>query len=132
MNSTLMLSSWGMRLGKKLMKGRMAVPEVKKQRWNIVRGDQVQVIKGPQSGQKGKVLAILKEKSRVIVDGVNMVSSPERDYSKLISHRASFPVSVPAISNGKWTEHLAGKSPCPVHYTTLASCSLTRLQGRGA
>jgi hypothetical protein len=127
-----MLSSWGMRLGKKLMKGRMAVPEVKKQRWNIVRGDQVQVIKGPQSGQKGIVVSILMDMSGVFVVVVNMVSSPERDYSKLISHRASFPVSVPAISNGKWTEHLAGKSPCPVHYTTLASCSLTRLQGRGA
>lgn len=55
------------------MKHRMTAPEPQHQRWNIVRGDQVQVIDGPQNGQKGKVLAIIKEKCRIIVDGVNMV-----------------------------------------------------------
>lgn len=45
------------------------------QRWNIVRGDNVQVIQGPQSGQKGKVLTVIRDKCRVIVEGVNMVST---------------------------------------------------------
>ena len=41
-------------------------------RWNIVRGDSVKVIQGPQAGQQGKVLQVLRKKERVLIDGVNM------------------------------------------------------------
>ncbi|KAJ1418196.1 39S ribosomal protein L24 putative [Ochromonadaceae sp. CCMP2298] len=43
-------------------------------RWNIVRGDEVQVIEGPHVGQKGKIVAVLRDTCRVIIDGVNMRS----------------------------------------------------------
>jgi transcription antitermination factor NusG len=76
MNSTLMYSNWGRRLGKRLMKQRLTPPPKEEaQRWNIVRGDNVQVIQGPQTGQKGKILNVLRDSCRVIVEGVNMVSS---------------------------------------------------------
>lgn len=74
MNSSLMLSGWGKLLGKKLMKQRLKPrPAEDAHRWNIVRGDNVQVIQGPQTGQKGKVLTVIRDKCRVIVEGVNMV-----------------------------------------------------------
>lgn len=77
MNSSLLLSNWGKKFGKKLMKSRLkplpADDKIQK-KWNIVRGDQVQVIEGPEIGKKGIVLNILRETCRVIVDGVNMVN----------------------------------------------------------
>lgn len=44
-------------------------------RWNIVRGDLVQVIQGPQAGQQGKIIRVIRPLNRVIVEGVNMVRS---------------------------------------------------------
>ncbi len=41
---------------------------------HIKKGDQVIVISGEDKGQQGKVLEVIKEKSRAIVEGVNMVS----------------------------------------------------------
>ena len=74
MNSGLTLSGWGRKLGRKLMKlpSMKSTPETL--RWNIVRGDNVHVIQGPQKGQQGKVLKVLRKNNRVIVEGVNMVS----------------------------------------------------------
>ena len=41
-------------------------------RWNIVKGDLIEVIQGPQVGRRGKVAAVLRQKNRVIVEDVNM------------------------------------------------------------
>jgi large subunit ribosomal protein L24 len=41
---------------------------------HIKKGDAVIVISGENKGQKGKVLEVLAEKQRAIVEGVNMVS----------------------------------------------------------
>ena len=41
---------------------------------NIKTGDTVQVIAGKNKGKKGKVLAALPSKNRVIVENVNMAS----------------------------------------------------------
>jgi len=41
---------------------------------HIKKGDNVIVISGESKGQKGKVLEVLSEKQRAIVEGVNMVS----------------------------------------------------------
>lgn len=38
--------------------------------WRIVRGDKVQVINGPEAGQVGKVLRVIRERGTVLVDGV--------------------------------------------------------------
>jgi large subunit ribosomal protein L24 len=40
---------------------------------NIKKGDTVMVIAGDEKGQRGKVLEVLREKERAIVEGVNMV-----------------------------------------------------------
>ena len=42
-------------------------------KFKIKTGDQVIVIAGKDKGAKGKVLKIIKNKDRVIVDGVNMI-----------------------------------------------------------
>lgn len=75
MNSTLLLSGWGKKLGKQLMKPiQKKKPQIENtNRWNIVRGDLVKVIQGPQEGQEGKVLAVLRKNNRVIIEDVNMV-----------------------------------------------------------
>ena len=39
---------------------------------NIRKGDTVEVITGADLGTRGEVLEVLKDKSRVIVDGVNV------------------------------------------------------------
>lgn len=74
MNSALYLSKWGRRLGKTLFKPiQKRKPESDTNRWNIVRGDSVQVTQGPQTGQSGKVLAVLRDTNRLIIENVNMV-----------------------------------------------------------
>jgi large subunit ribosomal protein L24 len=40
---------------------------------NIKKGDTVKVIAGTDKGAEGKVIAVLREKDRVIVEGVNLV-----------------------------------------------------------
>mmetsp|Transcript_28057 Transcript_28057/g.39436 ORF Transcript_28057/g.39436 Transcript_28057/m.39436 type:complete len:207 (+) Transcript_28057:226-846(+) len=45
----------------------------KKNKWNIVRGDKVQVIgKHPEKGKQGIVSKVIHDLDRVIVEGVNM------------------------------------------------------------
>jgi large subunit ribosomal protein L24 len=45
----------------------------KKTRWDIVRGDKVQVIGNhPEKGKQGIVLQVLRKNDRVLVEGVNM------------------------------------------------------------
>ena len=40
----------------------------------VKKGDQVVVIAGKDKGRKGKILLVDREKNRVVVEGVNMVS----------------------------------------------------------
>ena len=42
-------------------------------KWKIRRDDEVVVIAGRSKGKKGKVLEVLRDKERVLVQGVNMV-----------------------------------------------------------
>jgi large subunit ribosomal protein L24 len=45
----------------------------KKTQWNILRGDKVQVIGShPERGKQGIVMKVLRDKDRVLVEGVNM------------------------------------------------------------
>ena len=73
MNSGLMTSSWGRALGKKMLKGRGKFkPQQESSRWNIVTGDTVKVVQGPQEGQQGTVLQVLRRQNRILVEGVNV------------------------------------------------------------
>ena len=42
------------------------------------KGDEVVVIAGDDKGRKGKVLQVLREKNRILVEGVNMTKKHER------------------------------------------------------
>src|SRR5215218_4861168 len=48
-------------------------PKKKKNTVNIKKGDTVKVIAGSDKGAEGKVIAVLREEHRVIVEGVNRV-----------------------------------------------------------
>ena len=43
-------------------------------KFNIKKGDTVIVNSGEYKGQKGKVLEVLRDKNRAIVEGINMIS----------------------------------------------------------
>jgi len=44
-----------------------------KTRWNILRGDKVQVIgEHPEAGKQGNVMKVLRKLDRVIIEGVNL------------------------------------------------------------
>ena len=45
---------------------------------NIKKGDRVRVIAGKDKGAEGKVIAVLREDDRVIVEGVNRVKKHEK------------------------------------------------------
>ena len=44
----------------------------------VKKGDEVTVIAGDHKGSKGKILQVLREKNRVIVEGVNMIKKHEK------------------------------------------------------
>ena len=45
---------------------------------NIKKGEEVIVIAGDHKGKKGKILQVLKDKNRVLVEGVNLLKKHER------------------------------------------------------
>ena len=51
-------------------------------KFNIKKGDNVIVNAGNDKGKTGKVLEVLRDKDRVIVEGVNMVSRHTKPNSK--------------------------------------------------
>jgi large subunit ribosomal protein L24 len=49
---------------------------------HIKKGDSVTIIAGEAKGQKGRVLEVDREKSRALVEGVNMVSKHTKPNAK--------------------------------------------------
>ena len=47
-------------------------------KFHVKKGDQVVVIAGKEKGKSGKIIAVLTKKSRVIVEGVQMVKRHTR------------------------------------------------------
>jgi large subunit ribosomal protein L24 len=50
---------------------------------HVRRGDTVGVISGSERGKRGKVLRVLPEKGRVLVEHVNMIKKHQRPTQKL-------------------------------------------------
>lgn len=72
----------------------------------IKRGDKVQIIAGKDKGKQGKVLHVDREKDRVVVEGVNMVSKHQKprgaDQGGIIKKEAAIHASnVMYLHNGK-------------------------------
>jgi len=76
-------------------------------KFKIKSGDTVTVIAGDHKGSEGKVLQILKDKNRVVVEGVNMISkhtkpSAQSPQGGIVKKEASIDVSnVALVENGK-------------------------------
>lgn len=72
----------------------------------IKTGDTVKVIAGDHKGSEGKVLQILREKNRAIVEGVNMISkhtkpSAQSPQGGIVKREASIDVSnLSLVENG--------------------------------
>jgi large subunit ribosomal protein L24 len=49
------------------------MPNPNKQSMNIKKGDTVKVIAGKDKGAEGKVISVLRDEDRVIVEGVNRI-----------------------------------------------------------
>lgn len=47
-------------------------------KFKIKSGDEVVVIAGAHKGQRGKVLQVLRDQQRVIIEGVNMIKKHQR------------------------------------------------------
>jgi large subunit ribosomal protein L24 len=47
-------------------------------KFHVKKGDQVVVIAGKEKGKTGKVIAVLTKKSRVIVEGLQMIKKHTR------------------------------------------------------
>jgi len=60
----------------------MKATENNKSKLHVRKGDTVLVITGDDKGKKGKVLSVLKTKSRAIVEGVNMITKHVKPSAK--------------------------------------------------
>ncbi|HTB83821.1 MAG TPA: 50S ribosomal protein L24 [Candidatus Sulfotelmatobacter sp.] len=49
-----------------------------KLQFHVKKGDQVTVIAGKEKGKNGKVIAVLTKKSRVVVEGLQMIKKHTR------------------------------------------------------
>ena len=47
----------------------------------ILQGDKVEVINGPEAGKQGLVLAVLRDRNKLIVEGIRKVTHPATEYS---------------------------------------------------
>jgi large subunit ribosomal protein L24 len=47
---------------------------MKKHKFHIKKGDNVQVISGDDKGKTGVVLSVIREKNRAIIEGLNLVT----------------------------------------------------------
>ena len=80
-------------------------------KFNIKKGDTVMVNAGNDKGKTGKVLQVLRDKDRVIVEGVNMVSkhtkpTPKAPQGGIIKQEAGIHISNVNLvdGNGKATK----------------------------
>ncbi len=76
-------------------------------KFKIKSGDTVTVIAGDHKGSEGKVLQILRDKSRAIVEGVNMISkhtkpSAQSPQGGIVKKEASIHISnLSLVEDGK-------------------------------
>ena len=74
-------------------------------KFKIKVGDTVKVIAGDNKGSEGKVLQIIKDKNRALVEGVNLVSkhtkpSAQNPQGGIVKKEASIHISNLALSEG--------------------------------
>jgi len=75
-------------------------------KFKIKTGDKVVILAGKDKGEKGTVLQIIKDKERVIVEGVNMIKkhikpSTESPQGGIVEKEASIHISNVALIDSK-------------------------------
>lgn len=73
-------------------------------RWKIVTGDLVEVIDGHNKGERGKVLSVIRDKHRIIVENVNVRPRHVSAYNQEVDGPSKNIVM----------------KPCSVHYSNVA------------
>lgn len=98
------------------------------QNWRIRKGDDVIVISGREKGKTGKVVRVVKSKSRLYVGGVNLVKKHQRPTAStpggIIQKEASLHVSNVAHVDP------SSKKPTRVGYKTLEDGRKVRFSKR--
>ncbi|MDR0410047.1 MAG: 50S ribosomal protein L24 [Spirochaetaceae bacterium] len=56
--------------------------QTKTHKFKIKKDDMVEVIAGKEKGKRGRILRILREKDRVVVDGLNLVKKAQKRRSQ--------------------------------------------------
>jgi len=112
---------------------------------SIKKGDTVRVIAGKDKGAEGKVISVLREEQRVIVEGVNRVKKHTKVVNQggragttggIVTTEAPIHVSNVMVVSGKGTTRLGFKRveatkrrPDGSTYTTTRSVRVARKSG---
>ena len=112
---------------------------------NIKKGDTVRVIAGKDKGAEGKVIQVLRENDRVIVEGVNRVKKHTKVVNQggragntggIVTTEAPIHVSNVMLVDGKGTTRIGFKRveatkrrPDGSTYTTTRSVRVSRKSG---
>lgn len=86
----------------------------KQAKLHIKKGDIVKVIAGDSKGSQGRVLEILREKRRVLVEGVNLVSKSTKPNAKntqggIVKMEAPIHISNVLLIDGKGNATRVGR-----------------------
>jgi large subunit ribosomal protein L24 len=86
----------------------------KQPKLHLRKGDIVKVIAGDSKDQQGRILEVLSEKRRVIVEGVNMVSKHTKPNAKqtqggIVKKEASIHISNVMLIDGKGNTTRVGR-----------------------
>lgn len=86
----------------------------KQPKLNLRKGDIVKVIAGDSKGSQGRVLEVLRDKRKVIVEGVNLVSKHTKPNAKqtnggIIKKEATIHISNVLLIDGKGNATRVGR-----------------------
>ena len=86
----------------------------KQPKLNLRKGDIVKVIAGDSKGSQGRVLEVLREKRRVLVEGVNLVSKHTKPNAKqtqggIVKKEAAIHISNVLLIDGKGNATRVGR-----------------------
>ena len=86
----------------------------KQPKLHIRKGDIVKVIAGDSKGSQGRVLEVIQDKRRVLVEGVNMVSRSTKPNAKntqggIVKQEASIHISNVLLVDGKGNATRVGR-----------------------
>ena len=113
---------------------------------NIKKGDQVRVISGKDKGAEGKVIAVLRDEDRVIVEGVNRVKKHTKVVNQggragntggIVTTEAAIHISNVMLVEGKGVtrigfrrDEVTKRRPDGSEYTATRSVRISRKTGK--